>query len=244
MPEPACQPQPPCLPMRFPLVGPGFPACRRASARRGAGIRKIFGSSRQARLNRIPLDIPTNPLTFLVAANQVIVALVLPERLRSFQTEHTMRLVRRESLERSEPLSRSHPRRDQQMHMVRHHCKGMQLVAPELLLSIDKCLPHHLRDLPLSQKNRPAPLTVQQPIHRHESLPGRQTLIWKSPPNRKASIQPERDKQSLAGHMPVRKASIIPHVRSVIWPAESSQTDHAGQKPGGRLESLAPLSAD
>src|SRR5579885_2462779 len=110
-------------------VGSGLPPCRRASARRRRRIRKLLRSSHQSCLNGIVLNVPPNPLKPAVP-HQMIVTLVLPKRC-SGKPEHPQRLMRREPLQRSQPIGAANPRGYKHMHMIGHDHKGVQVVAPK-----------------------------------------------------------------------------------------------------------------
>src|SRR5579871_2504054 len=90
--------------------GSGLPACRRASARRGAGERKSLGRIDKPRLNWIPFDIAPDSLTALVIVDQAIEAFLLPKGLVLRKTEHPHGLVCGKSLQRAQPLTGSNVR--------------------------------------------------------------------------------------------------------------------------------------
>ncbi len=227
------------------LVGPGLPACRRASARRGAGERKILWQPNQPSLDRIPLDVAFHSQAFLLATDEVIVAFVLPER-RSTQAEHPDGFVPRESLERPEPGSGSHARGNEKMNVIRHDYEGVQLVAFKSPLAFVEGADKHFRDFRLAEKEWASPEAIQQAIHSNERLTRGKPLVQKNAANRQASVKAEGYEYSFADDVPMRKAPVIPgHVDISSargeFVSEDFGTACAGRKPGGRAEALTPL---
>ena len=57
------------------------------------------------------------------------------------------------------------------MNMIRHNNKRMQIIVSDFPSSIANSIANHIRDLGHTQVSRPSRSGVQNPIHRHESLP-------------------------------------------------------------------------
>jgi len=155
-------------------VGSGFPACRRASARReprctrpGETVRR----SNQSCLDWIVLNVPLDPLELFSVADQSVIALVLPEW--SMFSQNAIRLVSSESFEGPQPVVGRHVRRHQQVHVIRHHHICMQLVTMKLTFAVPDGIDYDLRDFLLVQEQRTACGLVKQAVHRNKGLAGR-----------------------------------------------------------------------
>ena len=85
----------------------------------------------------------TNTLEFGIAANQSIIAFVLPKWLAS-EPQHSVALSGREPLERLHHLGDGLHWSDQEMNVVGHYDKRVEMKAP--LISIVNGIHHHLRD--------------------------------------------------------------------------------------------------
>lgn len=194
--------------------GSGLPACRRAPARRGAGERKFLRQSCQAGFDRIPFDVARDPPEFIVTANEVVVILVLPKRTN--QPEHSNCFVTSESFERAEPFPEWDPGRHEQMHVIRHDDKSVQMVALEAHGSVTDSFNNHLCCFRLIKKERSAFRVIEQAIHRDKRMPGGQVGVWELPASWQASIEPKRDERSPANDIVVGKATVVAH-RSVSW---------------------------
>src|SRR3984957_11612604 len=86
----------------------------------GARKRKIFRQRREAGFYRVPFDVVLHFPAFFIAADQAIVAFILPKG-DAMQVENPNCLVACKTFERSKPLSRWYVWRDEQMHVIRHH---------------------------------------------------------------------------------------------------------------------------
>src|SRR5579863_2907263 len=137
----------------MPEVGPGLPACRWASAQRGAGERKLFGQRGESCLNRIPFDLVLDSFRFFVVADQVVVAFVLPEGAR-IQTKHANGFVACETFERAKPFWRRHARRYQKVNVIRHDHESVQFVATESAFPVVEGLDYHFGYFGSSEKHR------------------------------------------------------------------------------------------
>src|ERR1035438_1775710 len=85
-------------------VGSGLLACRRAYARRRTGPSVLLRCRSQARAHRVALNVSLDPVELLDISDQVVVALILPER--PGPAEHRIGLMPRKTLElRSGSLS-------------------------------------------------------------------------------------------------------------------------------------------
>ena len=94
--------------------------------------------------------------------------------------------------------------RYQQMNMVGHNHKRMQLIMPDLGAVLDG-VQDQLCDCGLLQKHRPAAGRIEQSVHRDERFAGSQTRGWERPVSRQRPVQPESNEQRLADHIQMRK---------------------------------------
>src|ERR1019366_4160667 len=97
--------------------------------RPGAGPWKLFRCSRQHGRYRVPLDVMNHALKLRIVANQPIIALILPEWLAS-ESQHSVALPGSESFERLHHLGNCLQWSHQEMNVVRHNDKRMELIGP------------------------------------------------------------------------------------------------------------------
>jgi hypothetical protein len=198
----------PELPAVLPVEGPGLRPCRRASARRCAGKGKIFRQRREPGLYRIPLDISLHAREFLVAANQVIVAFVPPERL-AMLLQHSDGLVSGKSFERPQPLARWYIRRDQKMNVIGHYDERMKIIASETAFAFSQRTNSHFRYFRLSQGNRAAFRMIQQAVHGDECLSVSKPFRREDTAGRETSVQTECDEHSFSNDVPMGEAAVV-----------------------------------
>src|SRR5450756_2562579 len=150
-------------------MGGRLSTCGPIVNRPGAGPWKLFRCSRQPRCYRVPLDVMNHALKLRIVANQPIIALILPERLAS-ESQHSVALPGNESLERLHHLGNCLQWSHQEMNMVRHNDKRMELIGP--LVPIVNGIHHHLRDLGHAQEERAATGGVEDTVHGQECSSG------------------------------------------------------------------------
>jgi hypothetical protein len=227
-------------------VGSGLPACRRASTRRGAGVRKLLRQHREPSLDRIPFDMVLPSQAFLIVRNHVVVAFVLPTG-DVVQPEHPNSLKASEAFERSKPFSRWHMGGDEKMDMVRHHDKRVSFIALESAFACVEGFNKHFGNLWFAEEHWTALGMVQQTIHGYKRLSGGKARVRKHPARRKTSVQTESHEHTFSNDVPVRKTPVAPaHMgistgRNCIVSGDSV-TACAGRRPRGRSEALTPLS--
>jgi len=83
----------------------------------------------QPRSNRVVLNIKPDPFKLILIPNIAIKSLFLPKRHPS-SPQHRISLLSRNPLKRLRQLWQRNLRSNQQMNMIRHHRKGMQLIMP------------------------------------------------------------------------------------------------------------------
>lgn len=190
-------------------VGPGLPACRWASARRGARPGKLLRQRGESCLDRIPFDVVLHSLAFFVVAYQMVIAFVLPEGA-FIQTRHAAGFVSGEALQRAKPFWRRHARCDKKMNVIRHDDESVQFVAFESAFAFVEGLDYHFGDFGSSEKHRARFGTIEQLVHGEEGLPGCGGGWPEDAPDRKASVKAESYEYSFANRIPMRKAPFIP----------------------------------
>ena len=150
-------------------------------------------------------------------------ARVLPEG--TVPAQNPVGLVGGKALQRSEPLLGGHGRTHQQVDVIGHHHKGMQLIALEAELAILQGLDHHTGDFGPPQKKRTASGLVQEAVQDKEGSAGGHAGGGKDPLGGKTSVQAEGDKQAgfsgilresaaliqPAGPKPGRSTEVLPH---------------------------------
>lgn len=208
----------------------------------GAGERKILGQICTPCPDRVPFDVVLHSSAFFVAADQVVVALILP-KAPSLQTKHADGFVAGEALQRAEPFSRWYARSHKQMHVIRHDHKSVQFVAPESEFAIRERADYHFGNLRAAQIHRSAFGVIEQAIHRYEGLSGGEVGWPENPAIRKAAVQTESNEYSFAHNVQVRKAAFVPtHFGCIGGPrwfvSGKFEKACAGRKPGDRPEGL------
>ncbi len=199
------------------------------------GPRVQFRGRSQPSPHRILLNIARDPPELLRVPHQPVVALVLPERLTR-PAENLIASPGREPLERARhPVQRDF-RTHQEVHMIRHHDKRVQLVAPESPCPVVDRLRHHLRQNRLSQIPRPAPRAIQQPVHRIEGAPGVHPFCRERPVLRQAAVKPPGHEDRMSDLVEMRQpAMVVGHAQIVaLWPAKSlgRRPEGAAARPG------------
>jgi hypothetical protein len=190
-------------------VGSGLPACRWASARRGAGELEFLGQRGEPCFDRIPVDVVLNSRGFFVVTDEVVVAFVLPEGA-GMKAKHTDGLVPGEAFERAKPFSGRHVRRDQKMNVIRHDDECVQLVASESTFAVVEGIDHYFGYFPLPEKHGAGLGVIEQVIHGEESFSGCEVGGPKDAAPRKAAVQAEGHEYSFADDIPMRESPLIP----------------------------------
>ncbi len=146
--------------------------------------RITLGLRHQSSFNRIPLDIPRDPMPFRFVSDVVVVRFPLPKRL-SRSSEDAICFPCRCALQRLQQQTRVNSRQQKHVDMIRHHDPRPKLVMAEAFAT--KQRPNnYFGDRFLAQVQRPRMCAVQIPIHRskHHSihhLPRRWELrMWKT----------------------------------------------------------------
>ena len=181
--------------------------------RPATGPQKLLGRPNQPRVDRLHLNIPSNPPKLRSIANQSIITLVLPKRTPR-QTQGAIPLSRRKSLKRLHNLGHRHPRSDQQVYVVRHDDVSVQIVVFHLPLSMSNRLDHHIRDLRLPKIQRPCPSAVKQAVHSDEGL-SRSGSWRESTLDRQAPVQSPGQEYRLADRMIVRQTAGIERTHDI-----------------------------
>ena len=191
--------------------------------------RKFFGCGRQPRLDRILPNISPKTIKLRIGPDQMVVTLLLPKC--PMRAQQRVSLVSGKSLERTQPLCGRHVRGDQQMNMIRHHDKRMELIPVQLPFAVPQRSHHHLRNLRPPKEQPAIRACVQKPVNCHERLSRRdQSFRWEYPVRRKASMQPECDKQSLLDYVPVGQPPfIMPHTCFLWLEAGETLTEFVGR---------------
>ena len=170
------------------------------------------------------LDIPHYFPKFLSRPNPMIVAFILPKG--SLTMKNPIRTCPRESLQWTQPTCVRKMGSHQQVHMVRHHDKRVQIVALELFRSITNSLRDHTRHGNLRKIPWATPRPIQQPVHRCKLLTRTQVFLQKHPTFRQASQQPKGDEYGLTDRIPMRQPPLVmSHKRIVPRAAEVSHSD-------------------
>jgi len=175
---------------------------------------KSVWRGRQTSLHRILLNIGPNTIKLRTGSDQTIEAFLLPKR--SMGAEEKIGLVSGESFQRSQPFCGEHVRGRQKMHVIRHDDERMELIPPQLAVSMpQRC--HYLRNLRSPQEQRTTYARVQEPVDRNEGFARREESgWWEYPISGETAMQPERDEQGLIDYVPMGQPPLImPHTTSL-----------------------------
>ena len=184
-------------------------------------ISKFLSTRSQPRLHRILRNISPNTIELRTRSDQMVVAFIPPKWPMDAQKK--IGLVSRKSLERPQPFCGQQVRRSQKMDMIRHHDKGMQLVAMQFAFPVPQCRHHHLRNFRPPQEQRTSSACVQQPVDRYKSLACRnESGRREHPMSGKTAMQPEGDEQGLLHYVKMGQPPLImPHTSS--WCIEGGE---------------------
>ena len=126
--------------------------------------RKTFRRRNQTSLHWILFYICPDPVEFRAGTDQMIVALILPEW--PMAAKEKIRLMSSESLQRPQPLRGRYVRGDQEVDMVGHNYKAVEIVL--FRIPIPNRFDHDAGDFRLAQVPRACACSVEQPVHRYK----------------------------------------------------------------------------
>src|SRR5260221_2417204 len=109
-------------------------------------LQKWIVCGHETRRYRFPLDVSANAQTLRNGHDGVIVALVLPKG-PAVTTQHLVGSIGGGAFQRSKPLGCHNMRRHQQMHMIGHDHKRMELITLKSTLTISQSFNHQVRNL-------------------------------------------------------------------------------------------------
>ena len=177
----------------------------RMSARPGI----FFRFSHQPSLNRIPLNVPCNPIPFLFIPHPVIVRLSPPKRLAS-PSQDCVRASRSGPLQSFKQVAGGNLRKQKHVDMVRHNREWSKLIVTDRG-SFEKRIDHDLCNILTLEKRRPATRFIQVAVHPNESFTSRALRGGCEPRAWQASVQVPRHEQPAAVRINVRKPSLHHH---------------------------------
>jgi len=152
-------------------VGRGTLWVRPIGNRPGAGPRKLFRRCDQTRIYRVHFDVAGNLCELCLISYQTVIAFVLPEGF-SGVTKHLVALSRRKPFERLHHFGNRNMRSDEQMNVVRHHDKGVEIVLSRNLVSVVNGFVYQPRDFRAAQMQRAGLSVIQKTVHRKECFSG------------------------------------------------------------------------
>jgi len=191
-----------------PPVGSGLRPCRRASARRGAGPNPRLRRLHQSGLNGVPLDISSNPQELRVAADDMIVTLLLPKRSPD-QTKNPTSFMARKSFQGSKPFACRNTGRNQHVNVIGHNHETVETISVKPNVSIQNSRHDHPGDFRLPKVDRSGSRVIEQLVHRDERSTPTDSLRRESPVNRQCATQPESHEHPLPHRIPMRQPSLI-----------------------------------
>ena len=123
----------------------------------------------------------------------MIVTFVLPKRAVT-ESEGFLGLVGRESFQGSRPLCQGNELSSEQVNMIRHDHKGMQLAALETHITVQQRLDNQRCDVRAFQVQRSGSAFIESAVHCHERFAGSGNLLaTKAPCGGQTSVQTERN---------------------------------------------------
>ena len=168
----------------------------------------ILTARHQPRLNWVPFYVVLNAPEFSARSDEVVIALVLPER-RSLAEENMIGGMGREAFQRPKPASRYHVRRNQKVNVVRHDNERMKLVSPEPSFAVSQSFNYEVCNVRSAEKPRTTRCLVQYTVQGHKRSAARQLIRWKNTIGGQAAVQTKSDKQRLTDGIPMGQASFV-----------------------------------
>jgi hypothetical protein len=192
-------------------VGSGLLPCRRASARRAAGPRKLLRRTAQSSFYRIPLNVSFDIRRLGIISNQPVITLILPKRSAA-QIKHSRSRMPGIALQGPYPIRQRYQRSNQQMNVIRHDHKRMQIIPSKSSIAVENAVQDHAGNFDISQIGWSALSAIQYPIHSHKCLPRTHSSWWEDPISRQTAVKPKCNENPLTHNIPMWQPSLInPH---------------------------------
>jgi hypothetical protein len=169
----------------------------------------------QAGYDRVVFDVPPDSPEFLVVANHVVIALVLPEGLAG-SLEQNVGLFGGCRFERAEKLRGTHLWNDEGMDVIGHDRPSVQLIVFNLDAALDRGQ-NQLCNGWLLKKDRAATGMVEQAVQPDESFAGGYIRGRKGTIRGETVMQAEGYEEALAVCVYMGKAAASRGHVSIVW---------------------------
>jgi hypothetical protein len=157
----------------------------------GAGPHISLRSCGETSGDRVVFDVPLDALKFITAANQMVVAFVLPKRLAA-PLQQQVGPSGSGGFERAEKLRCAHLRGEEEMDVIGHDHNGVRLLMPQFGSVFDRGK-NQLSNGWLSEKGGAGAGLIEQPVHCEEGFARSQIRGRKGAIGRKTAVQAERN---------------------------------------------------
>ncbi len=210
-----------------PLAGSGVP---------NTGPPILPRCSRQPGSNGVVLNVSANLPELVAIPHPAVIALLLPKRPPR-QTQNLVSSFRCDILQRLQQFRHSNMRRQQQVHVVRHHHKGVKCIVVQRTLAVVDGVNDDPSNFRPAQVQRSSGGFVEQTIHRHECPARAQVSRRKNSVRRQTAMQPPGQKKRLVERVEMRKSPAIGAHRHIVRQAlqKSQEFVELESRPGGRL---------
>jgi len=162
----------------------------------------------QPRSDRVLLDVPYDPVEFPLIANQMVVALFLPERT-SREGEHPIRSLGGDPFERFRQLGKRDERCQQQVNVIGHDYKGVLRVMPEGTCVVANSFHYHPGDRGLPEIEGTSTGMLQETIQRGKCPPRANSGICERAIERQTAMETPCNEDWLLGGVNVWQSPII-----------------------------------
>jgi len=136
-----------------------------------AGPEKFLRVHDQPRFHRVHFDIAYDSVKLRLIAHQPVIAFVLPKRLTG-ESEYLVALPGCESLERLHRFGNIGERGNEQMNVIRHDDKGVEIVVSRDPIPVVDGFENLCGDFRAAEVQRSGTGIVQQTVHSEKCLSG------------------------------------------------------------------------
>jgi hypothetical protein len=172
------------------------------------GPAEFLGGSAAAGFDGVPFDVAFDVCGFGVIPNEAVVTFVLPEGV-AVEIKDLGRAMAGKTFQRPDPFGEGNERGHEHVDVIRHDYAGLQVIAPEFLISVEDTFGDDAGNVRPRQVNRPGFCSIQDSVHRYEGLSGRHSARRKDSVCRQASVESEGYEYPCSHHIPMGKASLV-----------------------------------
>ena len=170
----------------------------------------VFRRAHQTGINRVRFNVRYGSVELIRVAKIVVPGLVLPERLTG-STQYPIRVPRGRSFQPSHQHRHGNPRKNQQMHVVRHDHPGTQFVKVSLGLPGHNSAGNQISDTSVREPALPSALPIQSTVLSHEGLSGSCLRSGSGPGRQRSPQAPGQEEVSMMGMIVGQPSAVFGH---------------------------------